>query len=462
MVFSREFINKGYTDDEFLDVLYLALLGRPPDTEGKAFWLGRLRLGLPREDVFAAVAGSSEFDRVCRNIGITRGTYNPPAGGMSRVFATRLYWEVLGRAPDTDGLNWWHNELRSGRRSGANAVHSFIFSNEASNRNFTDEQFMEMLYKAMLGRGSDPEGKAFWVNRLRSGQSRQSVLATFVDTSEFAKVCRDHGIIRGTTPLPPRPLSGKVIILDPGHGTIGSPGAAGYNEAVAMLDLARRLRPLLVAQGATVIMTRDNDINVPIGSRCAMVNIRALEAVKPTASAGERVEIDRLIGIMQDIIRNPSLANTYMNIDNFNASRVIHRDLRRIFELQNNPVIRDNFLFISLHSNATSSTTVRGAEVYFIDPNAHANTRTYYAGYSYTSKSRSFGNTLLNDINSAGIPRRSLRAENYAVIREINIPAVLAENGFHTNQTDRNLLQNRAFRDRLAIAYRDSIIQYFK
>jgi N-acetylmuramoyl-L-alanine amidase len=120
---------------------------------------------------------------------------------------------------------------------------------------------------------------------------------------------------------------------------------------------------------------------------------------------------------------------------------------------------------ISLHSNATAtgSTTVRGAEAYYISPNEVFNTRTYFPGFSYTTESRHFGNIILNHIDSTGIPRRpfGLRAENYAMIREVNVPAVLVENGFHTNPFDRSLLMDPVFMDNLAVAYRNAILQYF-
>jgi len=120
---------------------------------------------------------------------------------------------------------------------------------------------------------------------------------------------------------------------------------------------------------------------------------------------------------------------------------------------------------ISLHSNATAngSTSAHGAEVYFINPAAHANTHWYYPNYSFTAQSRNFGDILLDQIHNTGIVRRSngLRAENYAMIREVNVPAVLAENGFHTNPHDREKLSDPGFRQNLAWAYHNAIIQYF-
>jgi N-acetylmuramoyl-L-alanine amidase len=395
---------------------------------------------------------------------------------LVRAFTLRLFLETLERTPTREGLDYWINELITGNRTGARIAFDFIFSDEMRNRVLTDEQFIVILCRALMGRSPAQSGIAHWVNRLQA-TSAHAVFVEFIDSAEFDSICREYGITKGTAPpplLPPRPptpsgsLEGKIIILDPGHGTIGSPGAGGYNEAVAMLAFARDLKPLLEERGATVVLTRNSEFNILLSARCAQINILAMEAVRNTlVDENEIAEINRLIGIMQSIIDNPGAnGNTYMNVDPFIASRTIHPDLQRIFEITNAPVIRDNFLVVSLHSNAVGaggSSSVRGAEVYFIDPSARVNTRTYYPDFSYTAQSRAFGDILLNHINHAGIPRRSngLRAENYAIIREINVPAVLAENGFHTNPADRELLMNPSFMERLALAYRNAIIEYF-
>jgi len=471
--FSTEFINYKVSDEDFLNRMYKGLMDRTPDSGGKTHWLGRLHAGLPRENIFSGFVNSPEFTRLCERAGIVRGTYTPPQGGMARVFVTRLYRTTLQREPDASGLSSWTTNLVNGG-SGAAVAHGFIFSTEMFNRNLSDADFVEILYEALMGRASDAGGKAGWVSRLQNGDTRHSVFAGFANSSEFDRICRDHGIQRGNIPPPVSPpidltpIKGKIIFLDPGHGTAGSPGAGGYNEAVAMLGLAGRIRPLLEAQGATVIVTRTTEVNVPISVRCAMINIRALEAVKETTTNQEVItEINRLLIVMSSIIANPGENGPiYMNLDPFNPARAIHPDLQSVFEITNNPVIRDKFLVISLHSNAVGtggSSSTRGAEVYYISPNEIANTRQYYPDFSFTSQSRRFADILLDHIQIAGIPRRAngLRAANYAMIREINVPAVLTENGFHTNPTDRALLSDPAFMARLATEYMYAIARYF-
>lgn len=70
-------------------------------------------------------------------------------------------------------------------------------------------------------------------------------------------------------------LTGKVIVIDPGHGG-SDPGAIGkvlgVTDANVGLTVGQKLRDLLEAQGATVIMTRDTDVRVGLNDRPAMAN----------------------------------------------------------------------------------------------------------------------------------------------------------------------------------------------
>lgn len=72
-----------------------------------------------------------------------------------------------------------------------------------------------------------------------------------------------------------RGLEGKVIVIDPGHGG-SDPGAIGkvlgVTDANVGLTVGQKLRDLLEAEGATVIMTRDTDIRVGLNDRPAMAN----------------------------------------------------------------------------------------------------------------------------------------------------------------------------------------------
>lgn len=73
---------------------------------------------------------------------------------------------------------------------------------------------------------------------------------------------------------PPRltainPLRGRIIAIDPGHPPLGSTGPTGLREADANLAVARQLRTMLEADGATVLMTRVSDSAVDLWPRVA-------------------------------------------------------------------------------------------------------------------------------------------------------------------------------------------------
>ncbi|MEA5580551.1 N-acetylmuramoyl-L-alanine amidase [Nodularia harveyana UHCC-0300] len=71
-----------------------------------------------------------------------------------------------------------------------------------------------------------------------------------------------------------RPLSGIKILLDPGHGgkESGAVGPTGYPEKDINLVVSKLFRDELVKLGATVVMTRETDVDVSLGDRVAMID----------------------------------------------------------------------------------------------------------------------------------------------------------------------------------------------
>ncbi|GAX36252.1 N-acetylmuramoyl-L-alanine amidase [Nodularia sp. NIES-3585] len=71
-----------------------------------------------------------------------------------------------------------------------------------------------------------------------------------------------------------KPLSGIKILLDPGHGgkESGAVGPNGYAEKEVNLVVSKLFRDELVKLGATVVMTRETDVEVSLGDRMAMID----------------------------------------------------------------------------------------------------------------------------------------------------------------------------------------------
>jgi len=199
-VFSGEFINRDLSDSAYVEVLYVAFMDRGSDPDGKAYWLGLLEEGLPREDVFAGFANSAEFEYLCNVAGIRRGMHIPPPGGYAQMFIKRLYTTTLERDADHDGIIFWQGLAIDGM-TGAAMAYEFVFSGEMERRNLSNTEYIKILYNSMMGREPDPEGMAFWLDMMeRQGASRYTVFANFVMSNEFAMICNRYGLLRGTPP----------------------------------------------------------------------------------------------------------------------------------------------------------------------------------------------------------------------------------------------------------------------
>ncbi|QFR97633.1 N-acetylmuramoyl-L-alanine amidase [Streptomyces tsukubensis] len=121
----------------------------------------------------------------------------------------------------------------------------------------------------------------------------------------------DSGDPTASAPARGGPLSGKVVVIDPGHNignrnhateinkqvnvgtghkecdTTGTSTNAGYAEATFTLDVAHRMRTLLEKQGATVKLTQDGDR--PWGP-----------CVDERARIGNKAEADAVVSVHAD------------------------------------------------------------------------------------------------------------------------------------------------------------------
>jgi N-acetylmuramoyl-L-alanine amidase len=68
--------------------------------------------------------------------------------------------------------------------------------------------------------------------------------------------------------------SATTVVIDAGHGGYDRGGIPGQrvSEKEMTLDVAQRLKKTLAASGYRVVMTRDSDVFVPLGSRVAIAN----------------------------------------------------------------------------------------------------------------------------------------------------------------------------------------------
>ena len=107
-------------------------------------------------------------------------------------------------------------------------------------------------------------------------------------------------------------------------------------------------------------------------------------------------------------------------------------------------------LYVSVHCNsAESNARATGMEVYH---------------YTHASEASKRAARIIYDklLPASGLRGRGVKADNFAVLRETKMPAVLVELGFVSNPDDRAKLTYSAWQDDAAKAIADGIIEALK
>lgn len=111
-------------------------------------------------------------------------------------------------------------------------------------------------------------------------------------------------------------------------------------------------------------------------------------------------------------------------------------------------------LFVSLHVNASSDTSVKGSSVYYCT----TNNKTQASGLS----SLKLASSLIKNLSSTlGTKNLGVKTANFVVIGENTVPAVLIELAFITNSSDYKLLINKTFQRNTAKSIYDTIDELF-
>ncbi len=103
-------------------------------------------------------------------------------------------------------------------------------------------------------------------------------------------------------------LSGKKIVIDPGHGgnDAGAIGPTGVMEKTVTLKVALELRRLLEAEGAQVILTREGDTTVSAkGAKASDI-----EELGARCEVANRISADIFISIHADSFTRPEARGT--------------------------------------------------------------------------------------------------------------------------------------------------------
>src|SRR3954465_1490786 len=193
------------------------------------------------------------------------------------------------------------------------------------------------------------------------------------------------------------PLSGKVILIDPGHG--GPDGGAGDAKALEKdiaLNISLKLREYLQEQGALVIMTREED--------------------KDLADEDTR-----------------------------GYSRRKVEDLKERLEMINQSGID---FFVSVHLNSIPSPRWSGAQTFYA-PQFEENERV----------AKFIQDELI--INLENTTRKAKPINNIYILDKAKKPGVLVEVGFLSNPTEKANLKKDDYQEQLAASIYRGIMRYY-
>jgi uncharacterized repeat protein (TIGR02543 family) len=167
-VVSANFSASAITTATFVRQLYRDLLDREPDAAGLAYWSGQLDYGvLTRAQLAAQFFTSAEF-------------------ASSGLYIVKLYLGVLQRDPDYGGWFYWFNALHSGTPASA-VVQNFVSSQEFVQRygTLSNTDFVTLVYQNLLGRAPDQAGLQYFVGLLNGGATQGQIFDQFVQSAEF-------------------------------------------------------------------------------------------------------------------------------------------------------------------------------------------------------------------------------------------------------------------------------------
>jgi N-acetylmuramoyl-L-alanine amidase len=132
-------------------------------------------------------------------------------------------------------------------------------------------------------------------------------------------------------------------------------------------------------------------------------------------------------------------------------------------------------IFVSIHANASLNKHVRGFEVWYLDPNYRRELidKSKYGESAiivnsmmeeeFTTESILMGQNILNRMGEALgdlVPNRGLKAEKWFVVKNAQMPAVLVELAFVTNQRDAEIMADDGYLKKFATAIYKGITDF--
>jgi len=112
----------------------------------------------------------------------------------TEAYVARIYTKALGRTADPAGLKYWAEQIKTKKKTPVAVAEAFFFTPEFENKRLSNTEYVKVLYRTFMGREYDQAGLNYWVNRLKQGESRKSVLKAFAGCPEFQRIVKGFGL----------------------------------------------------------------------------------------------------------------------------------------------------------------------------------------------------------------------------------------------------------------------------
>lgn len=223
-----------------------------------------------------------------------------------------------------------------------------------------------------------------------------------------------------------------VVVLDPGHGGVdpGAKSANGVQEKDVVLEFAKRLRKKLEATDRYhVFMTRDDDTFLPLKER-----------VKYAREKGAGLFI--------------SLHADYFptEIDDVRGATVFTLSEEASDEEARALAAKENF-----------SDAIAGVELPKDSDEVVTNILIDLAQRETNNRSVVMARSIVGELAAKGrLHTKQLRSAGFRVLKAPDVPSVLLELGFLSNEEDEKQLTSEVWRERMAGAISAAVDNYFK
>ena len=111
-------------------------------------------------------------------------------------------------------------------------------------------------------------------------------------------------------------------------------------------------------------------------------------------------------------------------------------------------------IFISLHMNSWTKSSVNGTEVYY----SSSNNKTSFSGLTSKKMASLFCNRL---VSAMGTNNRGISSQKYTVVHKNTVPAVLLELGFISGSSDFPKLSNPVYQEKATATIYQTIVELF-